>query len=270
MLSTPSAPRPTRPTANTSAFSDGEQVTVEPSASTSSNARTCVARPPKREPVPCVPVETAPATVCASMSPRLVIDNPRLSSTRLSRRRVMPASTVTRPVRASAASSRSWRSRTSCRSSGRPMPVNECPEPMALARRPAASLITRAISSPRGWTISGSALRFPAQFDQPGERAARPLRRRATPGLSRWLHSGVRQRWGKPGVTEAQHVLGRLSKSSDPAKLTFSAPTHQSSLDGHRRAALEPGNRRARPSVRGPGPGRSRRQRRRSRPPRRR
>ena len=56
-----------------------------------------MASPPNAAPVPCVPVARAPAIVCRSMSPRLVSDQPRRTSSPLSRCSGTPAATVTSP-----------------------------------------------------------------------------------------------------------------------------------------------------------------------------
>lgn len=92
---TPSAPSPTRATAKTSGFSRSEQRRTVPSAVTSSRARICAAMDAESRPVPWVPVEVAPATVCSMMSPMLVSDRPSRARAALSRLSGVPASTVT-------------------------------------------------------------------------------------------------------------------------------------------------------------------------------
>ncbi len=101
--STPSAPTDTRAALNRSGFSSAEQETTDPSASTSSRPATWVAMPPRPAPVPWVPVEIAPETVCASMSPRFAIARPRVSSVAFSSLIVVPDRTVTSPESRSAA-----------------------------------------------------------------------------------------------------------------------------------------------------------------------
>lgn len=94
-LITPSAPSPIRAAAKTSGFSSGEQRRTVPSAVTSSSARICADIDAESRPVPWVPVEVAPATVCSMMSPMLVSDSPSRASAALSRFSGVPASTVT-------------------------------------------------------------------------------------------------------------------------------------------------------------------------------
>ena len=81
----PRAPRPTRAALKSSGRWVAEQVTTEPSASIRSRASIWVAMPPSLAPVPWVPVEIAPAIVCASMSPRLAMARPSACRPALSR-----------------------------------------------------------------------------------------------------------------------------------------------------------------------------------------
>ncbi|CAM5421188.1 hypothetical protein SBADM41S_05603 [Streptomyces badius] len=92
---TPRAPIPTRAAAKTSGFSSAEQTMTVPSAVTSSNARIWADMEAESRPVPCVPVEVAPAIVCSMMSPMFVSDSPSRASAVLSRLSGVPASTVT-------------------------------------------------------------------------------------------------------------------------------------------------------------------------------
>ena len=162
----PSAPRPTRaasnrftplPSANVSPPSgdSAEQVTIRPSASTSSRPAIWAAIPPTSRPVPWVPVWVAPDTVWTWMSPMLARERPRASSSALSTCSGQPASTVTVPAAGSTdrmAVSRSGRSSTPSqtaagvkewplpvmRTSGRrPRPARSRPRPRPLrqARR---------------------------------------------------------------------------------------------------------------------------------------
>jgi hypothetical protein len=110
--------------------------------------------PPSRAPVPWVPVEIAPAMVCASMSPRLVMASPSVSSSALSRRIVVPERTVTCPVSRSTRSTPvQWR-RSSASESATAIAVKECPLPQGRTVRPAAATAwtVAAISATlRGW-----------------------------------------------------------------------------------------------------------------------
>ena len=167
---TPSAPSATRPAANTSGSSVAEQVTTDPSASTSSSPATWVAMPPNRAPVPCVPVEIAPEIVCASMSPRLVIASPSRSSSALSVRSVVPARTVTSPESRSAAVIPVQPPRSSATSWAAPTAVNEWPLPRArtdFPSRAARDTAPASSSRSRGTTTSvATADSLPAQFRQ--------------------------------------------------------------------------------------------------------
>ena len=152
------------------------------SAVTSRAPTTCVARPPSRAPVPCVPVEIAPAIVCRSMSPRLRIARPCDASVAFRAASRMPAPTVTSVVpspvrrRRSTASSAS---RRSCTPSVTAAAVNEWPAPTARTVRPCpAASATQAASSP---TSRGRATRVGrdaavrAQFTQCSRDAASPM-----------------------------------------------------------------------------------------------
>lgn len=94
----PRAPMPTRAAANTSGFSFSEQLRTEPSAVTSSSPVIWAAIEAESRPVPCVPVLTAPETVCSMMSPMFVSDSPSRARARLRRLSGVPASTVTVPA----------------------------------------------------------------------------------------------------------------------------------------------------------------------------
>ena len=75
--STPRAPSPRRTAGSSSGRSVSLTVRSSPVAGRrASRATICVARPPKPSPVPCVPVEVAPAIVCRSMSPMFGIARP--------------------------------------------------------------------------------------------------------------------------------------------------------------------------------------------------
>src|SRR5215472_5300889 len=167
-VTTPSAPSPTRAAANSSGRSDAEQVTSEPSARTRPSASTWVASPPSRAPVPCVPVDRAPAIVWASISPRLARASPNSAAAAFRPRSVVPDRAVTRPVWVSAAVIPVHRDRSRARPLVAAAEVNECPLPSARTRSPAAaaSLTAAEISaSVRGWSHrAGVAVAVPAQF----------------------------------------------------------------------------------------------------------
>ena len=167
---TPSAPRPTRAAVKRSGCCSAEQDTTDPSASTSSSAATAVAMPPSLAPVPWVPVEIAPAIVCASMSPRFGIARPSASSPALSSRIVVPERTVTSPASGSAVTTPVHPDRSSAAPDVAAAGVKECPLPSARTVRPAsaASFTASAIASVvRGqYRLAGSALAVPAQFCQ--------------------------------------------------------------------------------------------------------
>ena len=91
----PSAPSPTRATSRTSAFSSGVARSRSPVPVTSSSPTTCAASPAAVPPVPWVPVEIAPASVCSAMSPMLCRLRPSASSSALSTFSGVPARAVT-------------------------------------------------------------------------------------------------------------------------------------------------------------------------------
>ena len=140
--------RPARPPtpASRAAFSVAEHRSTEPSPVTRVSARTWVASPPSRLPLPWVPVERAPAMVCRSMSPRLGRASPYAARARLRSASRVPPPTVTRPDsrsterRPDRASSRSWSPSVTA------MGEKECPAPTALTvvPRSAASRTSRA------------------------------------------------------------------------------------------------------------------------------
>jgi hypothetical protein len=141
----PSAPMPSCSAGNDS--SDLSRRTTPPVPVTTVTASTQEASVEWATPVPCVPVEIAPATVCASMSPRFGTARPCAASQVFSAYIGIPACTVTSlPCTAIGAARR-------CRcirmSSAAAIAVNECPLPTTLTRRPAsdASLTTAATSS---------------------------------------------------------------------------------------------------------------------------
>jgi hypothetical protein len=92
--------------------------------------------------VPCVPVEMAPAIVWTSMSPRFGIARPRCHSVSFSSCSRVPASTVTNPEPTSARTTPDRPSGAIWMPSVTPIAVNECPDPIALTRRPFALATT--------------------------------------------------------------------------------------------------------------------------------
>jgi hypothetical protein len=84
-----------------------------------------VASTPSLAPVPWVEVETAPATVCASMSPRFGMARPRRCRSTLRTCNGVPERTVTRPVSVSARTIPVQRSRSSAVSGATAMSLNE-------------------------------------------------------------------------------------------------------------------------------------------------
>ena len=92
-----------------------------------------------RAPVPCVPVEIAPAIVWRSMSPRFSIASPSRASSSLRSARTVPAPTSTRPEPGSASSTPRSASTATIVPSVIAVSVNEWPEPATLTRRPAAA-----------------------------------------------------------------------------------------------------------------------------------
>ena len=79
---------------------------MSPDAVTRRMPTTRVERLPKRAPVPCVAVASAPASDCASMSPWFSSASPWRAFSRPRALSVMPACTVTRPDSASASITR--------------------------------------------------------------------------------------------------------------------------------------------------------------------
>jgi hypothetical protein len=100
-VTTPSAPTLTRAARNTSGADDEEHLITSPVPVTISSASTKVDRHPNDAPVPWVPVASAPATVCPSMSPRLGRASPCVASTAFNADSRIPAGTATCRVAAS-------------------------------------------------------------------------------------------------------------------------------------------------------------------------
>ena len=143
-------------------------MTSEPSGAITSNASTWAETFWKRSPVPCVPVETEPATVWRSMSPRFSNATPSASSMRLRSWSTEPASTLKSPDSRSKSSFRVSPSRRTIVPSVRAQSVNEWPEADARTRRPrsteSATVFCSAPSVPGRSIDAGSQAWSPAQF----------------------------------------------------------------------------------------------------------
>ncbi len=138
--------------------------TRSPLAVTSRTAVTCEEMFAKRPPVPCVAVEIAPATVCASTSPWFSSARPRSASAGPSSRIVMPASTVTSSP--STRSTRFMRVRSSISPSVQAMSVKEWPAPATFTRRAPATSRASSSSLAGRSTRSGAQRWSPVQFFQ--------------------------------------------------------------------------------------------------------
>ncbi len=113
--------------------SAGPTSVVVPSAPISSSDSIWAETFWKPIPVPCVPVEIEPASVCLSMSPRLAKATPSSSCMRRLRSpSSAPASTLTRPEERSKSRIRSSASIRSSVPSVSAAPLNEWPEPATL------------------------------------------------------------------------------------------------------------------------------------------
>src|ERR1700733_893995 len=206
-LTTPSAPSPTRAAANRSGRAAAEQVTCDPSARIRSSSSIWVASPPSR----------------------------------------VPARTVTRPVRVSAAVTPVHRDRSRARPVVAAAGVNECPLPSARTWSPAAAapLTAAEISAAVfGWARrAGVAVAVPAQFRHSPGPSARFITREYSylPG-DRILCQHV-SRPGHAHPAAGRYLVGRGAAQT-----------------------VRPRHRGARPAA-GPGrPGRVRRERRRPDP----
>ena len=121
----PRAPSPIRASASTSGFSSASARSRVPSPVTISRPATWALSEATRPPVPWVPVEMAPAIVCASMSPMLCRDRPSFSRAVFSSCSGVPASTVTVIASRSTPTTPRRLSGCSSRPSVRAMSVNE-------------------------------------------------------------------------------------------------------------------------------------------------
>ena len=164
---TPRAPIETRAARSMSPSAPVSSRTC-PSAVTSSIASTWAEMLRSPAPVPCVPVEIAPATVWTSMSPRFSSARPMPQRCSFRACNEIPASTRTRPVSRSASSTRSRRSIATITPSVSAASVNECPVPGTRTVCPAsrARPITSISSSrvPGRWIACGVQTWSPAQF----------------------------------------------------------------------------------------------------------
>ena len=169
-LTTPSAPKLTRAARHPSGSVVAFTSTLDPSARTSSTECRPADRFGNRAPVPCVPVAVAPASDWLSMSPRFGSARPCACNRVLRSRKVIPASTRTRPLIRSTATMRFSRSSETRTPSVSTASVNECPDPATLTRRPAAdaAATTSANSSTSAGVATWAGVQrwSPAQFTQ--------------------------------------------------------------------------------------------------------
>src|SRR5690606_32750576 len=240
----PRAPRPIRAAAKTSGFSFSEQVSTEPLAVTSSSARIWAAMEPESRPVPCVPVLTAPDTVCSMMSPMLASDRPSRASATLSRFSGVPASTVTVPAARSISRIPVSRPGRTSSPSVAAMEVNECPVPTALTGMPssAARRTAAASSSTEAGVTSraGRTVTLPPQLRHVPFFALTVLTNGASPTRSRPLEPAVPQetdhdrdgpghgRDPVPGTRPGRvdHPAGRGGAECDPDREPGAHPGH--------------------------------------------
>ena len=164
----PRAPRPTRAHSKTSAFCSAEASTTSPVPVTSWSAVIWADSPAVTPPVPWVPVEVAPASVCSAMSPMLCSDRPSRSSSALRTLSWVPAQAVTVIASRSTASSpaRPWG--RSIASSGAEMAVKLWPLPTIFTvpptRRAPVTAATTSSTDEGVITVRGSADSSPDQF----------------------------------------------------------------------------------------------------------
>ena len=263
-VTTPSAPSPTRAAANSSGCRSASQVEhragrrhqleaadlrrqpAEPRA----RCRACRSRARRR-------------CVCRSMSPRLVSDQPRRDELgvepvqRRSRRRtVTRPSSLTRPDPGEPAQA-SWTS------SGRPMPVKECPLPIGRTRRPGRRGGGERRRRPRRPSAGLHDRRRRRAGCRPSCATARGSSGSAGASVTRTLPPVGSGRTLLPGGTaHGQPVDQPVSR---PARCAvMSAPRTRRRADAA--APAGPRDRGPRPAVRRPRPRRARRQRRRPGP----
>jgi hypothetical protein len=182
----PSAPRPTRASSKTSAFSLAEARSTSPVPVTSSRPASCAARPAAVPPVPCVPVEVAPASVCSAMSPMLCSDRPSRSSARLRSLSGVPARAVAVIAVRSTSSTPVSPSGRSSVCSGAAIAVKLCPVPVILT--PVPSSRARRTASTTAATDAGVATRAGVASSRPDQ-----LRQRVPVGIV-WTGDVMRAR----------------------------------------------------------------------------
>ena len=163
------------------------------------------ARLPSRAPVPCVPVTSAPASDCTSMSPRFGSASPWPCSSRTSRCRPMPASARTSPLARSTSSTRSSRSSESSVPSVGDAARERVPGARHAHRAPAGDGLAQLGPAPRSHVLGGRA-RLPA-------RPVRPHAARLPPH-----ELGARARGAAP-ARGARARDGRRGAGGAPARL---------------------------------------------------
>ena len=173
----PSAPRPSRATANTSGFSVAAAVSTSPLPVTSSRPASWALSEATRPPVPWVPVEVAPATVCSAMSPMLCSDSPSASRAGVEHvQRGAGAAPSPSGCSRSTATSPASCAGLSMIPSGAAMPVNEWPVPgiLTVVRRSRARCDRRdhVVGVARGADLGRSDRRQPGPV-VPGAHAGR-------------------------------------------------------------------------------------------------
>lgn len=135
---------------------------------TSSRAVVWAAIDAESRPVPWVPVDVAPETVCSMMSPMLVSDSPCAASVSLRCLSGVPAATVTVPASRSTARTPVSRSGRISSPSVAAAGVNEWPVPAALTVSPSAAAARTAAATSSvlaGVTLrAGRAVTLPAQL----------------------------------------------------------------------------------------------------------
>ena len=176
---TPSVPNETRPASHTSAFDDGEQSSTSPEAVTKRNPFTSADSDPSVAPVPCVPVPTAPAIACRSMSPWFLSPSPASWSGRPSAWILLPARTRAVSADVSLATTPARASSEISVPSLSPSAVNEWPEPTT--RTGAGPSRTAAASSP---SLAGLENCFGADLIQPDQFAHAVIRSEAAPSAA--------------------------------------------------------------------------------------
>ncbi len=164
----PRAPRPTRAISRTSALCSGEASRTSPVPVTSCSPAIWADRPAATPPVPWVPVDVAPASVCSAMSPMLCSERPSRSSSALSTLSWVPAHAVTVIASRSTATRPAIPCGRSIASSGAEIAVKLWPLPTIFTvpptRRAPVTASTTSSTEVGVITVRGSADSRPAQF----------------------------------------------------------------------------------------------------------